>query len=71
MDTKPFWYVAFGVVCGLFATGLLYLVTRPPQGMPVTLIEPPAPAPIIVHVLGAVTQPGVYQLPAGARVEDA
>ena len=32
---------------------------------------PSTPAPIKVHVVGAVTSPGVYSLPADARVEDA
>jgi competence protein ComEA len=63
--------IAFGLVCGLLAAGLIWLVARQPSGEPVTLLAPPSPAPLIVHVSGAVTQPGVYTLPAGSRVQDA
>lgn len=63
--------IAFGLVCGLLAAGLILLVARQPSGEPVTLLAPPSPAPLIVHVSGAVTQPGVYTLPAGSRVQDA
>jgi competence protein ComEA len=65
------WAVAFGVVCGLLAAGLILLVSRTPRGDPVTLYPPPSPEPLVVHVAGAVYQPGVYTLPYGARVKDA
>lgn len=63
--------IAFGLVCGLLAAGLILLVARQPSGEPLTLLAPPSPAPLIVHVSGAVTQPGVYTLPTGSRVQDA
>jgi competence protein ComEA len=63
--------IAFGLICGLLATGLILLVARQPSGEPVTLLPPPTPAPLVVHVNGAVAQPGVYTLPAGSRVQDA
>jgi competence protein ComEA len=63
--------IAFGLICGLLAAGLILLVARQPSGQPVNLLPPPSPAPLIVHVDGAVAQPGVYTLPAGSRVQDA
>jgi len=68
---KSFWTVAFGVVIGLLAAGVLWLVGSPPRGSPVNLIPPPSPAPLMVQVSGAVVDPGVYSLPPGSRVNDA
>ncbi len=62
---------AFIVVGVLLAAGVLLLVTRPPRGEPVTLLPAPTPAPITVFVSGSVSQPGLYALPYGSRVNDA
>ena len=63
--------IAFGVVCGFLGVGLLLLATNQPRGEPIRLSPAPTPAPIIVHVTGAVINPGVYSLPSGSRVKDA
>jgi competence protein ComEA len=68
---KPAWQMAFGLVGGLLAAGVLFLITRPPRGEPVILNPPPTPAPIMVHVTGAVVRTGVVSLPAGSRVQEA
>jgi competence protein ComEA len=68
---KSWWKVAFGILCGLLGGGLIYLVSSPPRGASVQLLPPPSPAPIQVHVAGAVIHPGVYSLPAGSRAEQA
>jgi competence protein ComEA len=63
--------IAFGLICALLGVGLILLVARQPGGEPVILLPPPSPAPLMVHVSGAVAQPGVYTLPASSRVQDA
>ena len=68
---KNFWGVAFGVVCGLLGAGVLLLAISDPRGEPIQLIPPPTPAPMIVHIAGAVNNPGVHYLPYGSRVKDA
>ncbi len=64
-------WMAFAVGCVSLALGLILLISRPPQGEPIQLLAPPSPAPILVHVAGAVLNPGVYNLPPGCRVQDA
>jgi competence protein ComEA len=42
-----------------------------PDGASAVRVARPAPQAAVVHVAGAVRNPGVYRLPAGARVQDA
>lgn len=60
-----------GVLTGLLSAGLVLLVTAPPRGQPIRLAPPPSPAPLHVHIAGAVRNPGVYDLPPGTIVQDA
>lgn len=46
-------------------------VATPPPAAPSGASTARAGAPLIVHVAGMVVRPGVYELPAGARVVDA
>ncbi len=45
-------------------------MTGPPRGEAIRLSPPPTGLPLVVDVRGAVTQPGVYELPPGSRVQD-
>ena len=60
-----------GLLFGILASGLILLLIAEPRGSPVTLLPPPTPKPLYVHVTGAVARPGVYPLPIGALVQDA
>jgi competence protein ComEA len=60
--------VAFGVLVGLLAAGLLWVTISPPRGEPVTLLPTPTPELITVHVTGAVAAPGIYILPQDSRM---
>jgi competence protein ComEA len=68
---KIAWAAAFVVALVLIGAGVLQWLGRPPQGEPIRLIPPPTPAPLVIHVTGAINQPGVYELPQGSRVRDA
>ena len=63
--------ILFGVLIGLLAAGLLWLLIAEPHGEAVRLIPPPTPAPLRVHISGAVNHPGVYSLPQGSIVQQA
>jgi competence protein ComEA len=68
---RDLWLVAFGLVAGLAAAGLVYLAVARPRGQAVLLSAPPTPAPIQVYVSGGVSRPGLYALPVDSRVQDA
>jgi competence protein ComEA len=68
---KTWWGITFGVLCGLFGAGVVILAARQPRGEPIQLHPLPTPPPLIVHVTGAVAQPGVYTLSNESRVQDA
>jgi len=63
--------ITFGAFCGLFGAGILLLISGKPRGEPITLEPPPTPAPIVVHISGAVNNPGVISLSPGSSVQDA
>lgn len=67
---KTWQAVVLGCFVGLIATGLILFIALPPRGSSVELIPPPTPSPYIVHIAGAVHNPGVYTLPPGSRVID-
>ncbi|MCL4274234.1 MAG: ComEA family DNA-binding protein [Anaerolineales bacterium] len=64
-------YVLVGVMAGFALAGLLVFVSRAPAGQPIELKPAPTKAPIVVHVVGAVPRPGLYQFVEGARIQDA
>lgn len=68
---KSGWTISLSVLGGVLGTGLLLLINSPPRGEPVSLLPPPTPAPLTIHVTGAVLRPGVFSLPADSRVQDA
>ena len=63
--------ILIGILIGLAAAGVLFLTTRAPAGQKVELMPTSTPKPIMVFVIGAVKQPGVYAIPYGSRVADA
>lgn len=66
-----YWWIAFGVLFGLGAAGLILLLDGPRRGEAIELSAVPSPAPLFVHVSGAVQNAGVYELPLGSRAQNA
>lgn len=63
--------ICLGITVGL-ALGRFWLFQPKPLVLEVpSPPPPPTPSPIRVYVSGAVARPGVYTLPADARVQDA
>jgi competence protein ComEA len=71
MNKNWYWLAAFIVIGILLGVGVLFLITRPPKGFPITLIPAPTTAPITIYISGKIMQPGLYRLPSGSRVNDA
>jgi competence protein ComEA len=63
--------ILIGILVGFVLAGVLLLLSRRPTGTVIPLVPPPTASPIVVHVVGAVPRPGVYEFPKGARVRDA
>ncbi len=68
---KTWQQVLLGFLLGMLAAGIIWLTAASPRGTPIELAPPPTPAPLIVHISGAVKKPGVYSLPRESRVQDA
>ena len=62
--------IGLSIAVGLSAAGLWLVQRQAPSAGRVEVIIP-TPAPIVVHVLGAVRAEGVYSLPPGSRIADA
>lgn len=68
---KTGWAIVFGVLCGFLGAGVILVSSSTPRGEPVKLLPPPTAPPSVIHVSGAVSQPGIYTLPADCRVQAA
>ncbi len=62
--------IGLSIAVGLSAAGL-WLAQRPSTSPGRVEVIIPTPAPIVVHVLGAVLNEGAYKLPPGSRIADA
>ena len=68
---KTWQAVLFAILGTLLATGIVYLVSQPARGAPIQLLPAPTMSPLVIHISGAVHEPGLYQLPPGSRFNDA
>lgn len=64
--TSPAWWVAYGLLCGLAAAGLLAWLNSPPRGEPISLL--PAPTATATRVLVAAATPTATSTPGPLMV---
>ncbi len=77
---KPLHYMLIGLFCGLIASAIILLFNLPDRGVPVELntnsqinantVEIKQQQ-ITIHIDGQVNKPGLYNLPADSRINDA
>lgn len=63
--------ILLGTFLGLAASAIIVLIAAPPRGESVILPPPATPSQIIVHVAGAVLNPGLVTIPRQSRVMNA
>ncbi|NMC80627.1 MAG: hypothetical protein GYA59_14795 [Chloroflexi bacterium] len=68
---KTWQAILFGIFAGLLSSAVILLIAMPPKGTAVELLPAATAEPIVVHIAGAVNQPGVYYLPRESRLTDA
>ena len=68
---KKWWAFAGAILFGFLIAGLLFLLAGQPRGQPIPLVPAPSPMPLTVYLSGAISQPGLYTLPASSRISDA
>lgn len=64
---KQFLNIVYGILIGLLAAGLIWMLVSMPRGKPVVLLPSSTPGMITIYVNGAVNNPGLYSLPYGSR----
>ena len=68
---KAWQHILLGVLLGLILAAAILLVIQSPDGAGIELLPAPTRSPMVVHVAGAVGNPGVYELEPSSRVIDA
>lgn len=68
---KTWHYALLSLLIGLALSAAILITTAPPRGTAIKLLPAPTPAPLTIHIDGAVAKPGVYLLPRGSRVQNA
>jgi competence protein ComEA len=71
LAANPYWLLISGILIGLASSAIIVLLSSPPRGPSIDLLPAPTDAPLVVHVSGAVLNPGLYEMEAGSRTHDA
>lgn len=67
---KTWQILTSGIFIGLLAAGFILLVSAPPRAQAIILLPTKTPRPWVVHLTGAVANPGVYEIASDSRLRD-
>jgi hypothetical protein len=71
LAANPYWLLISGILIGLASSAIIVLLSSPPRGASIELLPASTDAPLVVHVSGAVLNPGLYEIEVGSRTHDA
>jgi competence protein ComEA len=61
---------AFAVLFGLLIGGLILLLNKKPETQEIKILPTATQTSILVHIVGEINNPGVYEMSNGSRVQD-
>jgi len=71
LKEDPIFLLGMGLVIGLVVGALILILSRAPRGEAIQLLAAPSPEAMVVHVSGAVENPGLHEIECGSRTQDA
>jgi competence protein ComEA len=70
LDLKPWQTILLGTLAGAIVISLLLVISLPNKTVPLQFLPTTTPSPLVIHITGAVLNPGIKTLPSGSRVND-
>jgi competence protein ComEA len=69
-ELKTWQAILLGFISGAITLAAVFYFSLPEKMVPLTILPTPSLEPLIIHVTGAVSKPGVYQLSPESRISD-
>jgi competence protein ComEA len=66
---KPWQSIFVGFLSGMIAAGAIFILASQPRGVAIQLLPSQTPEPLKIYITGAVSRPGLYDLPPSSRVD--
>jgi competence protein ComEA len=69
-EIKTWQAILLGFVSGAITLAAVFYISLPENMVPLSILPTPSLEPLIIHVTGAVSKPGVYHLSPESRISD-
>jgi competence protein ComEA len=70
-ELKTWQSILFGMVLGAAILAAVVLISLPDRMSPLVILPTVTVSPIKIHITGAITNPGVVNIPVNSRIQDA